>query len=140
MRLILAAGLGLATADSSVKKVIELLAELKGKVEQETAQGQKDAEEYSDWCIKTTTELTADVKYGSEKAEELAATLEKGDADAAAAAGQISELAPQIQQLGAQNKKAAAVRKDENGVFVKEEAELVEADTMLQKGREICGQ
>ena len=44
MRTFLAAGLGLATADSSVKKVIELLGELKGKVESETAQGQKDAE------------------------------------------------------------------------------------------------
>lgn len=130
---LLATGLGLANADSSVKKVIELLGELKGKVEAETAQGQKDSEEYSDWCIKTTTELEADVKYGSAKAEELAAAQEKGTSSAAAAGAEIATLAPEIQKLGASQKEATKVRKDEHATFVKEEAELVEADTMLQK-------
>jgi hypothetical protein len=133
MRLSLLAGVGLATADSSVKKVIELLGELKGKVEAETAQGQKDSEDYSDWCIKTTTELEADVKYGSEKAEELSAALEKGNADAAASAAEVSKLGPEIADLAASAKKAADVRSEEHATFVKEEAELVEADTMLQK-------
>lgn len=126
-----------AETDSGIKKVITLLGELKTKVENETAQGEKDAEEYADWCIKTTAELKKDVEYGGQKAEELAAHLEDGSAKAAAAANDIQTLSPQIGQLQEEQKKAADLRKKENADFVKEEAELTEADTMLQKAYQV---
>lgn len=119
--------------DSGIKKVITLLGELKTKVETETAQGEKDAEEYADWCIKTTAELKKDVEYGGQKVEELSAALEDGSARAAAAAADISTLSPQIGKLQDEQAKAAEVRSKEHADFVKEEAELTEADTMLQK-------
>lgn len=119
--------------DSGIKKVITLLGELKTKVETETAQGEKDAAEYEDWCIKSTAELEKDVEYGAQKVEELAATLEDGSARSAAATQDIATLSPQIGKLQDEQKKAAEIRSKENVDFVKEEAELAEADTMLQK-------
>jgi len=122
-----------AERDSGIKKVITLLGELKTKVENETAQGEKDAVEYEDWCIKTTAELKKDVEYGGQKTEELSALLEDGSARAAGAAQEVQTLSPQIGKLQEEQKKAAEIRKKENFDFTKEEAELAEADTMLQK-------
>lgn len=119
--------------DSGIKKVITLLGELKTKVENEQAQGEKDFAEYEDWCIKTTAELKKDVEYGTQKTEELAAALEDGSARAAAATADIQTLSPQIGKLQDEQKKASEVRSKEHADFAKEEAELAEADTMLQK-------
>ena len=128
-----------STKDSSVKKVIQLLGELKSKVEAETLQGEKDQAEYEDWCIKTTTELTADIKYGSEKCEELSAAAENNAAIASAAETEAAVLAAEIAKLGEQKKTSTALRQEQHATFVKEEAELVEADSMLQKGRDFVG-
>lgn len=132
---LLAAGLGLASAsqDSGVKKVIQLLGELKGKVEAENAQGAKDAEEKADWCIASITGLEKDVQYGAEKVEDSQGRMEKGNGDVAAAAGQIAELGPAIQDLDKNAKEATKLRKAEHNDFAKTESELVEADGMLQK-------
>lgn len=122
-----------AERDNGIKKVITLLGELKTKVENETAQGEKDAVEYEDWCIKTNAELKKDVEYGGQKTEELSALLEDGSARAAGAANEIQTLSPQIGKLQDEQKKSAEIRKKENFDFQKEEAELAEADSMLQK-------
>jgi hypothetical protein len=126
-------GLATASSNSSVKKVIDLLDGMKGKVESELESGKAEAEEYSDWCIKTITETEADVKYGSEKVEELAAAAEKGDSLSAAKAAEAEELAAAIGKAQSAQKKADAERKEQNKAFLAEEAELVEADTMLGK-------
>lgn len=122
-----------ASRNSSVKKVVNLLDDLKGKVEAELKTGKAEADEYSDWCIKTITETEADVKYGTEKVGELAANAEKGNALAAAKAAEVKELSAEIGKAVAAQEAAAADRKAENKDFVAKEAELVEADTMLGK-------
>lgn len=122
-----------ASANSSVKKVVDLLDGMKGKVQAELDAGKVEAEEYEDWCIKSITETEADVKYGAEKAEELNAAAEKGAGTAAAKAAEAKELAAAIGKAQAGQKKAQAERKEENKAFLAEEAELVEADTMLGK-------
>lgn len=135
MRISLALFLGLVEAgpSSGVQKVLKLLSGLKNTVESETAQSEKDQEEYSDWCIKVTTELESAVKYGQEKVEEYAAGQESNNAKAAGHANEVSNLEPQIGKLGEDQAAAGKVRKEEHNNFVKEEAELVEADAMLKK-------
>jgi hypothetical protein len=127
------AGLALASKNSSVKKVVDLLDGMKGKVEAELEVGKQEAAEYEDWCIKTITETEADVKYGAEKVEEKDAAAEKGAGVAAAKAAEAKELAAAIAKAQAGQKKAQAERKEANQAFLAEEAELVEADTMLGK-------
>lgn len=129
----LAVGFTETERNSGITKVIQLLGELKTKVENETSQGEKDAEEYANWCLKTTTELQKDVEYGAQKKEELAAALEDGSAQAAAAAQDIATLAPEIGKLQDEQKASSELRVKEHNDFAKEEAELAEADTMLQK-------
>lgn len=116
---------------SGVKKVIELLTKLKSTVEQETAQGAKDAEEYADQCIASITGLEADVKYGGEKAEELAAVQENNEAKADQYAVEVATLGPEIGKLQSELKTASVVRVDEHKTFNGEESELMQAATML---------
>lgn len=116
---------------SGVKKVIELLTKLKSQVESETVQGAKDAEEYADQCIASITGLEADVKYGGEKAEELAAVKENNAAKADQYAVEIATLGPEIGKLQSELKTATTVRKEEHKTFEGEEAELMEAANML---------
>jgi len=122
-----------ATDNSSVKKVVNLLDDMRGKISADLEAGQKEADEYSDWCIKTTTELTADVNYGSEKVDELAAAAEKGAGVAGAKAAEAKELAAAIGKAQAKQKELQKERKEQNQAFAAEETELVEADTMLGK-------
>jgi len=129
--LCLAAMVGAQSPASGVKKVIELLTNLKAKVVEETAQGAKDAEEYADQCIATITGLEADVKYGGEKAEELAAIQENNAAKADAYAVEIASLGPQIGKVQSELKMATQVRNDEHKTFVGEESELTQAANML---------
>lgn len=126
-------GLASASGNSSVKKVVDLLDGMKGKVQAELDAGKIEAEEYEDWCIKTITETEADVKYGAEKVEELNAAAEKGAGIATGKAAEAKELAAAIAKAQGAQKKAQAERKEANKAFLAEEAELVEADTMLGK-------
>jgi len=119
--------------NSGIKKVITLLGDLKGKVESETAQGKQDAADYEDWCIKTITETKADIKYGAEKVEENQAKAEDGAAKSQAGKATVGSLALEIAKAQKAQKTAAAVRKEDHGVFNGKESELVEADAMLGK-------
>lgn len=116
---------------SGVQKVIKLLGDLKTKVEAETAQGAKDAEDMENECIESIASLEKDVSYGSEKAQELSATVENESAKADGYAVDVATFGPQIAKLQDELKVAGQVRADENKVFNGEEAELVESATML---------
>lgn len=129
--LCLAATVGAQSPASGVKKVIELLTQLKAKVTEETAQGAKDAEEYADQCIATITGLEADVKYGGEKSEELAAIQENNAAKADQYAVEVASLGPQIGKVQSELKAATQVRNDEHKTFLGEESELTQAANML---------
>lgn len=116
---------------SGVQKVIKLLDDLKQKVEVETAQGAKDAEAMENECIASVAGLEKDVSYGKGKAEELAATAENENAKADGFAVDVATLGPQIAKLQDETSVAEQIRREENKVFNGEEAELVEASTML---------
>jgi hypothetical protein len=134
MRAALLIGVAVVNAQSpasGVRKVIELLTSLKARVESETAQGAKDAEAYADQCIASITGLEADVKYGGEKAEELAALQENNAAKADQYAVEVATLGPEIGKLQSSLKAATVIRADEHKTFQGEEAELMEAANML---------
>jgi len=120
-----------STNNSGVVKVIELLGKMKSQVIEETAAGAKAEEEFQDQCIASTTELKSDIKYGSEKAEELSAQKENESAKAEAFGVDSATLAPQIAKLEEEKKSAKEIRGEENKEYMAEEAELEEASGML---------
>lgn len=122
-----------AVENNAMRKIVELLQGMKKAVEQESIQGRKDANEYADWCIKTTTETQADIKYGSEKVEELNAIAEDGAARATASRAEAAECGMAIGKSQQTQKVAKDERKEQQNIFNEKEAELVEADTMLGK-------
>lgn len=133
LSLFVLAGTAAATESNAMRKIIDLLGKMKATVEAETAQGQKDRDEHSDWCIKTITDLEADVKYGSQRVEEQTAIGENGAAESNAQAGVAAECAAAVGKSQKEQKTADKIRQEEGKIFAGKQAELVEADGMLNK-------
>lgn len=100
------------TPVSGIQKVIQMLSKMKTTVEQETAQGIKDADAMENQCIEDQTKLEADVKYQTEKAEEFKAHSESQAAKSAAHSTEAGTLAPEIVSLKESLANAKKVRKE----------------------------
>jgi len=125
--------LAAASADSTVSKVIQLLDELKGKVQADLATETEAMESYNKWCETQVTETSYAIKDSKRVINEESAKIEgaQGTIDKSDAA--IGELGPAI--AGKQQEAAEAMKKreEEHSVFKATEAELVEADDMLRR-------
>jgi len=129
--------LAAASADSTVSKVIQLLDELKGKVQADLATETEAMESYNKWCETQVTETSYAIKDSKRVISEESAKIEgaQGTIDKSNAA--IGELGPAIagkQQEAAEGQKK---REEEHSVFKATEAELVEADDMLRRAYSI---
>jgi len=114
--------------------VIELLTNMRAEVEQETlVEGAKQAAALEDTCIEDQAKFESDVKYQSEKADELKAHSENESAKSAAYSAEADQLVPEIAKLQNEQKTAKTQRKEEEKVFRVEEGELVEANTVLMQ-------
>merc|ERR1719162_1021280 len=107
----------LAVENAGIKKVISLLSDMKSKVEGEIKTGDEEAEEFENWCIKSITEVEADVKYGGEKVEELKATVENEAAKANGFANDVATLSPEIAKIQGDAVTGATERKEAHQTF-----------------------
>jgi hypothetical protein len=133
MRIFLAAALAIAPVlgGSPVQKVIQLIDELKGKVEKNLAAESKAMDEYSSFCDDETTEKNYAIKDAGKAINGYKAVIED-------TTGQSTEMASEIESSGAQAsskeselKSATEVRDNENADFKAAEKELVESvDTL----------
>merc|ERR1719399_186792 len=126
-----------ATVSSSktnpIEKVIEMMSELQQKIIGEGEEAQKVYDEFAEWCEEQSKELGFSIKTGKAEAEELNAIIEKADADIAEYDEKIGELTSTISTDEADLKAATAIREKENGVFVAEEADLVDTVDTLER-------
>jgi len=126
-----------ATTSSSqanpLEKVIEMMSDLQQKIIGEGTAAQKVYDEFAEWCEEQSKSLGFDIKTGKSQAEELNAVIEKADADIAEFDEKIGELTSTISTDEADLKAATAIREKENGVFVTEEAELVDTVDTLER-------
>jgi hypothetical protein len=109
--------LGVA-AVTPVQKVIQLLNGMaeKGKEEKHAEQVQFAA--YKQFCDDTTVEKQRAVKEATELMEQLTASIQKGQADAAALAKEISQLDEDISVWEGDKKAATQVREMENADYM----------------------
>merc|ERR1719443_870505 len=126
-----------ATVSSSntnpIEKVIEMMSELQQKIIGEGEEAQKVYDEFAEWCEEQSKELGFSIKTGKAEAEELNAIIEKADADIAQFDEKIGELTSTISTDEADLKAATTIREKENGVFVEEEADLVDTVDTLER-------
>jgi len=125
--------LPVAAAVSPVAKVLQLLGQLETKI---TKEGETEAQlyaEYTAWCKNGAQDKGYEIKTGKSQIEDLTATLGKALSDIDASKTKIEELSGSINQDDADLKAANEVRAKESAEFTANEAELVDAVSMLDR-------
>ena len=125
---------GTASAVSPVGKVIELLDDLKGKVQNDLAKEGAAMEEYSEWCETEQSDNTYAIKTATSKIADLSAAMADGEAQASAFATQISELGSTIASKETELAEAADMRKTDRANFESTEKELLDTVDELSRG------
>lgn len=131
--MIVAGGSATATLVGPIQKVIELLTNLEGEVNQQAAAATKNQQDYAGWCKERSSELQNEISTGKAKVEDLNAAIEAAASSLAALSTKMEENAAQIAADEADLKAATESRAKEKADFTAEEAELLEMVDMLQR-------
>merc|ERR1719197_2002484 len=116
-----------------IEKVIEMMSDLQQKIIGEGQAAQKVYDEFAEWCEEESKNLGFSIKTGKANAEELNAVIEKADSDIAGFDEKIGELTSTISTDEADLKAATTIREKEHGIFVEEEADLVDTVDTLER-------
>lgn len=125
--------LAAASADSTVSKVVDLLVELKGKVQADLDAEAELMAEYSTWCDDEKTTTSYSIKDEKRELGEYEAAVEGNGAKVEKFSSEVAELGPAIAGKESELAEAKAVRADENKSFLGKEKELVESEDMLRR-------
>jgi chromosome segregation ATPase len=123
----------LAVKVSPVQKVIQLLDELKGKVESDLASEEKMMEEYTSWCDEEANEKEDAITSSKRTIGDLEATIEDATATIQTLTASIDELTTKISSSETELADATSIRDKENAVFLASEKELVETVDSLER-------
>jgi len=127
----------LASASSPVQKVIELLDDLKGKVEADYANEEKLMEEYSNWCDEEANEKEDAITSSKRTIADLTATIGDAEATIQTLTAKIDELTGKISTSEADLKTATSIRTKEKGDFEAAEQELVDTVDSLSRASSV---
>jgi len=114
-----------ATQVSPVQKVIQLLDELKGKVESDLAAEEKLMEEYTSWCDEEANTKEDAITSSKRTIDDLGATIEDCKASVVTLTSSIDELTTKISTSEKELADATGLRDKEHEVFLGSEKELV---------------
>merc|ERR1719421_2068559 len=122
-----------ASKANPIEKVIEMMSDLQQKIIGEGQAAQKVYDEFAEWCEEESKNLQFSIKTGKAEAEELNAVIEKADSDIAGFEEKIGELTSTISTDEADLKAATQIRDKEHGIFVEEEADLIDTVDTLER-------
>jgi len=115
-----------ATQVSPVQKVIQLLDELKGKVESDLSAEEKLMEEYTSWCDEEANTKEDAITSSKRTIDDLGATIEDCKASVVTLTSSIDELTTKISTSEKELADATGLRDKEHEVFLGSEKELVD--------------
>jgi chromosome segregation ATPase len=127
----------LATTVSPVQKVIELLDDLKSKVENDLANEEKMMEEFTQWCDETANEKEDAITSSKRTIQDLSAAIEDASAGIQTLTSTIDELTGKISTSEGDLKKATSIREGEQKDFVAAEKELVDTVDSLSRATSV---
>jgi len=113
--------------------VIELLDDLKAKVQGDLAKEEVLMGEYTKWCDSEANEKEDAITSAARTISELQATIEESSGSIAALTAEIEELAGKISASEADLANATAIRTSEKAAFEATEKELVETQDSLER-------
>lgn len=120
-----------------IAKAIDLLGDLKGRIEGEGEVEDKTYKKYMDWCSDTAEEANRTIKAVTSKKGKLEAGISKLSSDIESATMKIEELGAASASSEADLKKATALRKQEASEFATAEKELMETIDTLDRALKI---
>jgi len=118
---------------SPVQKVIQLLDELKGKVEADLAAEEKMMEEYTAWCDEEANTKEDAITSSKRTIGDLEATIEDAKATIGTLTSSIDELTGKISTSEKELADATEIRSKGNADFLAAEKELVETVDSLER-------
>merc|ERR1719487_1259820 len=128
--------IGLATAletRSPVTKVVELIEELKAKIEADAIAEQKIYDKYACWCETTTARKATAIEDAKVDIERLGHSVLSFKGKSATEGSEIAELNANIADNQQAQATATAIREKENGDYQANKAEMEQAIGALEK-------
>jgi len=126
-----------ANVASPMVKVVELLDDIKKKLEQDAASEAKLFSEYTNWCDNEKQESFRTIKKTKSEIEEIQALLEGEEAFRSKKGTEIEKLAGEIASNEKDLTDITAVRKKERAAFLEEERTLIESIDALERSLEV---
>jgi len=123
------------TQVSPVQKVVELLVELRGKVEADLAADEKLMNDYSKYCDTESNEKEDSIRSGKRTIGDLAAAISEASANIGTLTTEIEELAAKIATADSDLKEATSVRTAEHKDFAEAETDLVDTIDTLSRAQ-----
>jgi len=139
MRILLLAFTASAVKVSPVQKVIELLDDLKAKVQGDLAAEETMMGEYSKWCDEESNEKEDAITSGKRTINDLAASINDASASIAELSTEVEELAGKISTAEQELSSATSIREGENKDFMATEGELTETIDSLSRASAVLG-
>merc|ERR1719456_703543 len=127
-------GTALAAEVSPVGKVVELLENLKGKVQHDLAAEGKAMEEYTNFCDGESSDKAFAIKTAEAKEADLGAVIEDSNAQIASYTAQIGELGSVIAAKESEMAEAKQVWADDHAEFLAKEKELIDSVDEFSRG------
>jgi hypothetical protein len=115
-----------ASSVSPVQKVIQLLDELKGKVEADLAAEETAMEEYTAWCDEESNSKEDAITSSKRTIDDLSATIEDAKGTIATLTSTVEDLTSKISASESDLADATKIRNKENADFLAAEKELVD--------------
>merc|ERR1719247_1120337 len=116
-----------------IEKVIEMMSDLQQKIIGEGKAAQKIYDEFAEWCEEESKSLQFTIKTAKAEAEDMNAVIDKAASDIKAFDEKIGELTSSISTDQSDLKAATTIREKEHGIFVTEEADLVDTVDTLER-------
>jgi len=135
--LLLLAPLVASTTVSPVQKVIELLDDLKSKVEADFANEGKLMEEYTNWCDEEANEKEDAITSSKRSITDFKATIQDATATIGTLTSTIGELTGKISSSEGDLKQAVSIREKEHKDFAAAEKELEETVDSLTRATSV---
>jgi flagellar biosynthesis chaperone FliJ len=124
---------------SPIDRVLDLLTEMKGQLEQEATADEETYGKMQCWCTSSEESTKKKVEEAEAQITQLESEVEASSAKKAELATKVEHLKSELAEKKAALKTARAIREKEQAEFAAEETDMVEAITMLKNALTILG-
>merc|ERR1719313_2206142 len=123
-----------SSTGSPVTKVVELIKELKSKIETDGKVENKIYNKYACWCETTSSRKATNIHQAMADIKSLSTQILEYKGAVATLASEITELTSEMQDNQGAQDEATAIREKENGEYEAQKAEMEQTLNALERG------